>query len=42
MMKRRHKIEHDILTKSLGSSKFQEMKERIGLLQITSKAEHKA
>jgi hypothetical protein len=32
----------DILTKSLGKSKFQEMRQRIGLRQITSKAEHKA
>ena len=32
----------DILTKSLGKSKFQEMRERIGLQQITSSARHKA
>ena len=32
----------DILTKSLGKSKFQEMRERIGLQQITSSAWHKA
>jgi hypothetical protein len=32
----------DILTKLLGKAKFQEMRERIGLKQITSKAEHKA
>ena len=32
----------DILTKSLGKSKFQEMRERIGLQQITSGARHKA
>ena len=32
----------DILTKSLGKAKFEEMRERIGLKQITSKAEHKA
>ena len=31
-----------ILTKSLGKSKFQEMRERIGLQQITSSAWHKA
>jgi hypothetical protein len=32
----------DILTKSLGKSKFQEIRERIGLQQITSSARHKA
>ena len=32
----------DILTKSLGKAKFEEMRERIGLKQIISKAEHKA
>ena len=32
----------DILTKSLGKTKFQEMSERIGLQQITSSARHKA
>jgi len=32
----------DILTKSLGKAKFEEMRDRIGLKQITSKAEHKA
>ena len=32
----------DILTKSLGKSKFQEMRERIGLQQIASSARHKA
>jgi hypothetical protein len=32
----------DILTKSLEKSKFQEMRERIGLQQITSSAQHKA
>ena len=32
----------DILTKSLGKSKFQEMRERNGLQQITSSAWHKA
>jgi len=32
----------DILNKSLGKSKFQEMRERIGLQQITSSAWHKA
>ena len=32
----------DILTKSLGKSKFQGMRERIGLQQITSSARHKA
>ena len=32
----------NILTKSLGKSKFQEMRERIGLQQITSSARHKA
>ena len=32
----------DILTKSLGKSKFQEMSERIGLQQITSSTRHKA
>ena len=32
----------DILTKSLGKSKFQEMRERIGLQPITSRARHKA
>ncbi|XP_066341775.1 secreted RxLR effector protein 161-like [Miscanthus floridulus] len=32
----------DILTNSLGKAKFQEMRERIGLKQITSKAEDKA
>jgi hypothetical protein len=32
----------DILTKSLGKAKFEEMRGRIGLKQITSKAEHKA
>jgi hypothetical protein len=32
----------DILTMSLGKAKFQEMWQRIGLRQITSKAEHKA
>ncbi|XP_066373814.1 uncharacterized mitochondrial protein AtMg00810-like [Miscanthus floridulus] len=32
----------DILTKSLGKSKFQDMRERIGLQQITSGAQHKA
>ena len=32
----------DILTKSLGKSKFQEMRERIELQQITSSARHKA
>ncbi|XP_066392236.1 uncharacterized mitochondrial protein AtMg00810-like [Miscanthus floridulus] len=32
----------DIVTKSLGKAKFEEMRERIGLKQITSKAEHKA
>jgi hypothetical protein len=31
----------DILTKSLGKSKFQEMRERIGLQQITSSVWHK-
>jgi len=31
----------DILTKSLGKSKFQEMRERIVLQQITSSARHK-
>ena len=31
----------DILTKSLGKSKFQEMRERIRLQQITSNARHK-
>jgi hypothetical protein len=32
----------DILTKSLGKAKYEEMRERIGLKQIASKAEHKA
>jgi len=32
----------NILTKSLGKSKFQEMRERIGLQQTTSSARHKA
>jgi hypothetical protein len=32
----------DIFTKSLGKAKFEEMRERIGLKQIASKAEHKA
>jgi hypothetical protein len=32
----------NILTKSQGKSKFQEMRERIGLQQITSNARHKA
>jgi len=32
----------DILTKSLDKAKFEEMRGRIGLKQITSKAEHKA
>ena len=32
----------DIITKSLEKSKFQEMRERIGLQQITSSARHKA
>jgi hypothetical protein len=32
----------DILTKSVGNSKFQEMRERIGLQQFTSRARHKA
>ena len=32
----------DILTKSLGKSKFQEIRERIRLQQITSGARHKA
>ena len=32
----------DILTKSLGKSKFQEMRQRIGLRQITSTTQHKA
>jgi hypothetical protein len=32
----------DILTKSLSKAKFEEMRERIGLKHITSKAEHKA
>ena len=32
----------DILTKSLGKSKFQEMRVRIRLQQITSSARHKA
>jgi hypothetical protein len=32
----------NILTMSLGKAKFQEMWQRIGLRQITSKAEHKA
>ena len=32
----------DILTKSLGKSKFQKMRERIGLQKITSSARHKA
>jgi len=32
----------DILTKSLGKSKFQKMREMIGLRQITSRARHKA
>ena len=32
----------DILTKSLGKFKFQEMRERIGLQQINSSARHKA
>jgi len=32
----------DILTKSLGKAKFQEMRERIGLKQITPKADHNA
>jgi hypothetical protein len=32
----------DILTKSLDRAKFEEMRERIGLKQIISKAEHKA
>ncbi|XP_066365316.1 uncharacterized protein [Miscanthus floridulus] len=32
----------DILTKSLGKAKFEEMRERIGLKQISSKTEHKA
>jgi hypothetical protein len=32
----------DILTKSLGKSEFQEMRERIGLQQIASGARHKA
>ena len=31
----------DILTKSLGKSKFQEMRERIGLQQIAFSARHK-
>jgi len=32
----------DILTKSLGKLKFQEMRKRIGLQQITFSARHKA
>jgi hypothetical protein len=32
----------DILTKSLGRAKFEEMRGRIGLRQITPKAGHKA
>ena len=32
----------DILTKSVGKAKFEEMRERIGLKQIGPKAEHKA
>ena len=32
----------DILTKSLGRAKFEEMRERIGLRQIIPKAGHKA
>jgi len=32
----------DILTKSLGKSKFQEMRERIGLQQIAFSVRHKA
>jgi hypothetical protein len=32
----------DIFTKSLGKSKFQVMRERIGLQQIASSARHKA
>jgi hypothetical protein len=32
----------DILTKSLGRAKFQEMRARIGLIHINSKTTHKA